>query len=93
MTKNDMMDYLIKLKDTIEQSERKTYIVSTRLIRTVLLLQQYNTLLKNDALRLKICELDNYSKKNDYGNNVVFQKEIYLKILGEIFQIIEKNEI
>lgn len=88
MTKNQLLDYLEKLTKTLEQSERKNYIVTTRLTRTILLLQQYNISLNNDILGLKINELDNCNKTGRYGSGGAFEKDDCIEILKQICQIL-----
>lgn len=88
MTREEVLGYLEKLMETLVQSDRKNYIVSTRMTRTILLLQQYNKSLNDDTLGSKLNDLEKFNKMVGYGSGVAFKKNDCIEILKQICQIL-----
>lgn len=89
MTKTEILDYMKNLMQVLEEADRKTYVISTRLERLRLLLKAYNVTTQADALARKIEELEECNKSGGYDEKKLFKKDQYRKLINEICDIVE----
>ena len=89
MYKEDLLSEIEKLEKEIAISEKKTYIINTRVKRLLLFLKDYNSKIQSEELSDLIDELSLCGESRGYVYGGVFDKQQYYSLLDNIKNLLE----
>lgn len=87
MEKKELIRYIESIKFEISQSDRKSYLISTRLNRLFLLLKEYSDVNGNDKLREYAME-NVVDMGRGYGKDASYEKDKMIGILNGIIGLL-----
>lgn len=83
MNKEDLLFEIEKLEEELKISNKKTYIINSRLKRLIIFLKNYNNEIESDEMDNLIDRITFCEEKGGYGEKGEYDKIQYLEVLKE----------